>query len=337
MISRVADSCFWLYRYMERVENVARLLDVNLLVVLDTKTNEQERWRPVLIVAGEEPRFVQRLGASCADDAQAVQNYMVFDEENPVSIVSSLRWARENARSIRDTISLEMWEALNAFWLWLGESGHKSFVRNPHHFYSEVKEQCALFHGLTHNSVMHNDPFNFMRLGMLLERASQTARVLDVKYHAMGPSHPDKESLEEGIEWIALLRSCSGYESFFKKSGVQFGGPAIAAFLILEPDFPRSVLHCIGRAVNFIQRVRGTTPGPIGARAADLLGALYARLTSTNIRDITSVKAGIHKECTRIVEETARICEAMRLDFFDPPLPEMAKLTKMGSMFQSQG
>ena len=336
MISRVADSCFWLYRYMERVENVARLLDVNLLVVLDTQTNDQERWRPVLIVAGEEPRFIERFGADSADDAHAVQNYMVFDEENPVSIMSSLRWARENARSIRDTISLEMWEALNAFWLWLGESGQKSFAKDPHQFYSEVKEQCALFHGLTHNTVMHNDPFNFMRLGMLLERASQTARVLDVKYHAMGPSRPDKESLEEGIEWIALLRSCSGYESFFKKSGVQFGGQSIAGFLILEQDFPRSVLYCIGRALNFIQRVRGAGTGPIGERSAELIGALHARLVATKIEDIIGAKSGIHKECTRIVEETAQICEAMKLEFFDPPLPEMAKLMKMGSMTQAQ-
>ncbi len=337
MISRVAESCFWLYRYMERVENVARLLDVNLLLVLDANLKDQERWRPVLIVAGEEPRFIETHSAKAADTAERVQEYMTFDEQNPVSIMSSLRWARENARGIREAISLEMWEALNSFWLWLGETGKRRFGSDKHDFYSRVKEQCALFHGLTHNTVMHNEPFNFMRLGMLLERANQTARVLDVKYHAMGPTSAEKESLAESAEWLALLRSCSGYESFFKQPGAQLAGPAIAAFLMLEPDFPRSVLYCISRAVNFMRRVRGSGNGPIGERSDSLLKAFSERLSTLTLQKLTSVEAGIHKECTRIVEETAVICDAIRLDFFEPPLPRMTELMTKGEMSQRQG
>ena len=336
MISRVAESCFWLFRYMERVENVARLLDVNLLLVLDANLKEQERWRPVLIVAGEEPRFVELHSAREADNAERVQEYMTFDEQNPVSIASSLRWARENARGIREAISLEMWEALNAFWLWLGETGKRRFGRDRHDFYSRVKEQCALFHGLTHNTVMHNEPFNFMRLGMLLERANQTARVLDVKYHALGPTLADRESLAESAEWLALLRSCSGYESFFKQPGAQLAGPAIAGFLMLEQDFPRSVMYCISRAVNFMRRVQGDGASPIGERSAFALNALNDHLAQAAIAKMVGVEAGIHKELTHIVEECATICDAIRVDYFDPPIPRMTELMTKGSIAQRQ-
>ncbi|GIK53976.1 MAG: alpha-E domain-containing protein [Planctomycetaceae bacterium] len=333
MISRVAEACFWMFRYMERLENVARLLDVNLLLVLDANLRDQERWRPVLIVAGEEPRFLERFSAAEADKAERVQDYMVFDEQNPVSILSSLRWARENARSIRETISLEMWEALNSFWLWLGEAGRRRFTRDRHDFYSRVKEQCALFHGLTHNTVMHNEPFNFMRLGMLLERANQTARVLDVKYHALGPTSAERESLAESAQWLALLRSCSGYESFFKQAGAQLTGTAIAAFLMLEPDFPRSVLYCVSRAVNFMNRVRGKD-NPMGERSAATLSALHRELEQATIGKIVAVEAGIHKQCTRIVQATADICDAISTDFFDPPLPRMTEFMTRGELAQ---
>lgn len=324
MISRVAESCFWLQRYMERIENAARLLEANLSFVLDVSVPLREQWRPFIVVSGEEKRFVEYHGEDALEDGDLVQHYLTWDERNPVAIHTSLRWARENARTIREAISDEMWETINEFFLWIGGPKSKRlWQRDRAGFYARIKETCLLFYGVCHNTMLHEEPFDFMRLGMLLERAGQTARILDVKHHALGPTKGDIETPAESAQWLAILRSCGANEGFFKSQAGAVTGPAVAEFLLLEDSFPRSVLHCLDRAWNFMRRIRPERDDVPGVRSSTLLRRLRDRLRSLTIQEI--VEAGIHEELTRIVDGTMEICGAVHADYFDPKVAEMAR------------
>lgn len=287
MISRVAESCYWLHRYIERVENTARMLHVNVFFLLDVNLPQFEQWRPALIVAGEEPRFQELFGEDRMGDGEVVQEYLVWDERNPASVLSSLRQARENARTIREAISLEAWTAVNGFWLWLtGGQGRRLYGRDRQAFYDRVRESCDLFLGVAHNTMSHDEPFHFMRLGMLLERAGQTARILDLKYHHLGPTLPDVETPQEAAEWLAILRSCSAAEPFFTRSLAGPTGAAVAEFLLFDRQFPRSVLFCLNRSWHHLQFIRPDETLQIGQESARRLEGLLRRLRSRSLDQV---------------------------------------------------
>lgn len=317
MICRVAESCFWLHRYLERVESTARALRVNGFFLLDARLPEAQQWRPLLIVSGEEPSFLELEGEERADDGEAVQSYLVWDERNPASIHNSLRAARENARTTREAISLEMWEAVNALWHWLQEEETRAaYDRNRARFYEEVQESCYLIQGITQQTMLHEEPFDFMRLGLNLERASQTARILDVKHHALGPMKGSRETAAEVMEWQAILRSCSAYEPFFKRTASSISGPAVAGFLLLDRAFPRSVLHCLERARNFITRIRATAPPGTGTGAAEGVDELLEHLHAREIEEV--LYSDTHEELTKVIDDVALIGDQIRQDFFHP-------------------
>ncbi|MEX2570948.1 MAG: alpha-E domain-containing protein [Gemmatimonadota bacterium] len=320
MIARVAESCFWLHRHVERVDNTARLMGVHFAFLLDVPQQEIGRWRPLLVVAGAEDDFLARVGEAFVEDGASVQNYLVWDEENPVSTWNSLWWARENARTIRETLSLEAWTAINRAFLWMRSPEARAlYEAEPPAFYERLRENCHFFHGVCNDTLPHDEPFEFMRLGMFLERAAQTARILDTKFHAVGPTSLETETTVELAEWIAILRSCSAYEPFFKRSDGSLTGPAVAEFLLLDPAFPRSVLHCLLRAWNFLQLIGGERPEGRGRRSAELLVNLLARLESTTMDLI--IEAGLHDELTRIIDDLVVICGSIQDDYFSGRLP----------------
>lgn len=315
MICRVAESCFWMHRYLERVDATARALRVNGFYLLDTHLADTRQWRPLVIVAGEEERFAELLGEDRMEDGETVQRYLVWDERNPASIYNSLRGARENARTIRETISLEMWEAVNALWHWLrGEEARSRYADERAAFYEKIQEGCYLIQGITYNTMLHEEPFDFMRLGLSLERASQTGRILDVKHHALGPSTGDIESPAEIMEWQAILRSCSAYEPFFKRIGANLSGHAVARLLLLDPAFPRSVLHCLHRARNFLARIRNGDQAGRGEESTDALETLIGHLEEREIQDL--LRSDTHEELTWVIDRTAEICDRIREEFF---------------------
>jgi uncharacterized alpha-E superfamily protein len=321
VISRVAESCFWLHRYMERAESTARLLDVNHSFVLDVSLPEVSRWRPVVVVVGEEARFLERLGARAVDDGEAVQRYLTWDEACPVSIRTSLRWARENARTIRETLSLEMWETLNSLWLWLeDEPARRLYERSRSDFFARLREGCMLFHGVCQNTMLHEEPFDFMRLGMLLERAGQTARTLDVHHHALGAAPPARETAASLAQWLAILRSCSASEPWFKKSRRPLSGAAVVEFLLFEDAFPRAIRHCVARIWNFLSRIRARGPR-VGARSAETARGLLARLEGATLEDVLA--RGLHSELTWIIGRAAEVADAVHSDYFDPAIPAL--------------
>lgn len=334
MISRVAGNCFWMHRYVERVENTARMLQVNGAFVLDVQLPDAQRWRPFLIVAGEQPRFDELFGAGKAHDGEVVQEYLTWDERCPSSILTALGWARENARTIRETISLEMWESLNEAWLWMKEgSARKLYQRDRHTFYNRVKDICLLFNGICHNTILNAEPFDFMRLGMLLERAGQTGRILDVKYHTFGREQGADETAGEVAQWLALLRSCAAFDPFLKLNR-PLSGPEVAGFLILEDAFPRSVMHCLARAAEFLERIdAGSYPAAGGRRALPGLSALIAYVKPLTIGAI--LERGLHAELTHIIDATAGVCHAIHADYFDPVFDGAVRPAQ--SQVQSQG
>jgi uncharacterized alpha-E superfamily protein len=331
LISRVAEACFWLNRHLERVESLARLLDVNLSFQLDVSLPEAECWLPLVVVVGQEAHYRSHVPASQVDRGERVQSYLVWDEENPVSIVSALGWARENARTIRETISLEMWETLNSTWLWLDRRSTRNlYERDRHAFYVSLRDRCHLFHGVAQATMLHEDPFEFMRLGSALERASQTARILDVKHHSIGPGERGVELPAEAAQWLATLRSCAAVEPFYKRPENTLSGAAVARFLLFDRVFPRSVLHNLLRARNFLQLVRPPAGGPVGQRAEQLLAATLAHVEQLDPR--AQVGVTLHRTLTRVVAELASVCEAIHAEFFDPaPLTQQQRQTQIQS------
>lgn len=320
MISRVAESCFWLNRYVERVEVLARMLNVNLTFQLDVALPQAERWRPLVVVNGQEQDFLKRTPPEKVDDAETVQEYLTWSTDNPSSIYSSLRGARENARTIRETISLEMWETLNDLWVWLGDRASRRLWRSDRHsFYLRLRNQCLLFHGVAQESMLHEDPFEFMRLGTALERVGQTARVIDIKHHSIGPTEQADETPAEVAQWLATLRFCTGVEPFLKREDKPLSGRSVADFLLFDRSFPRSVLHNLDRALNFLNLVRPPGPTPVGERSEALLTAARDRLAAMDVDEVLA--EGLHEVATWIVNASGEIGAAIHEEFFDPSVP----------------
>jgi uncharacterized alpha-E superfamily protein len=320
IISRVAESCFWMNRYVERVEVLARMLGVNLGFQLDVGLDEADGWKALVEVTGQGDAYRARVADAKANDAETVQDYLTWDDENPISLRASLRAARDNARTVRETISLEMWETLNDLWVWLESREAARLYRGERaEFYLRLRNQCLLFHGIAQATMLHEDPFEFMRLGTALERTGQTARLLDVKYHSLGPTRPDEEMPDEIAQWLAVLRFCSGVEPFLKRRTATPSGAAVADFLLFEPAFARSVVHNLDRLGNFLGLVAPPdTPAP-GLSSQVLLEETRQWLASTTIDAILA--RGLHDTLTTIVGATAKLSDAISRDFFDSRIP----------------
>ncbi|MDX2192065.1 MAG: alpha-E domain-containing protein [Gemmatimonadales bacterium] len=320
MIARVAEHCFWLFRYLERAEDTARLLQVNRAFELDIDLPPSEAWKPVLHAAGELPAFTRRFGAAAREDPQAVQQYLAWDESCGASIHASLHLARENARTIRDAISLEMWRSMNTFWLWFtGREGRALYTRDRHAFYERVKEGCQLFHGQTLTTMLHEEPFAFMRMGGLLERAVQTLRMVDASVSRQLPRDRAGASPHEGSLWLAALRSCSASEAFAKRNtGPLAAGPA-AVFLLHDDAFPRSVTHCLDRAARFLDFVTPADGPPVGRNAHAALRQARAELASLQLEWVTPRALG--PELRRLVDGVHTACDRIRDDFFQCAIP----------------
>lgn len=319
MISRVAESCFWLNRYVERVEILSRMLGVNLAFQLDVDLADAQRWRPLVVVVGQEEDFLKRVEASEADDAEQVQEYLTWNEDNPSSLFSSVRAARDNARTIRETISLEMWETLNDLWVWLGErEARRLYESDRQGFYLRIRNQCLLFHGIAQCTMLHENPFEFMRLGTAIERAGQTARILDVHHHSVGAVVEGRaeESPSEIAQWLAILRFCSGVEPFLKRRTAAPSGKLVAEFLLFEEAFARSVVHNLKRTANFLALVSPEESPAIGEPSRTFVAKTLKRLDEMTIA--TVLEEGLHEELTWIVGTTAELTNLIGSDFFHP-------------------
>jgi uncharacterized alpha-E superfamily protein len=308
LIARVADHCFWLGRYLERVESTARVLQVTRNLALDAGLTPRQCWHPVIVVSGEEARFGARFGAD-AHDGEAVQRYLTWDEENPSAMRRSLAGVRVNARSIREVVSLETWEAVNELYLWMASAEAEATWRADRDgFYRRIRRGCQHAFGLVNGTMLHDDPYQFIVLGLMLERAGQTARILDVHHHAL--AELATHHVEETAVFLALLRACSGFEAFMKRSRGAVTPHAIASFLVLDPQFPRSVRFAVASAHERLARLRPPDAvGCPGAGALERLRALDEWIAE--LRPAALEAGAIHERLTQVVDETTAICDAI--------------------------
>ncbi len=258
MISRVADHCFWMSRYLERAENTARVLEVNQTLLLDFPVPLEQQWQPLLIISG-----IHDMPGEA--DGESVQNYLTWEPSNLASIACSIAAARENARNIREVISAESWERLNFYYLWMQSSQARSLYDNDRSaFYSQIKRINQLIAGISESTMSHGEAWDFFQLGKYLERACQTARILDVKYHILLPTADQIGTPVDNAHWVAILMSCSGYEPFHKQRPGSDPGIAVADFLIFDSIFPRSVRFCLGKCRAAAYAISGRAVGKPG-------------------------------------------------------------------------
>ncbi|MGW8195343.1 MAG: alpha-E domain-containing protein, partial [Desulforhopalus sp.] len=290
MLSRVANSIYWMCRYIERAENVARFIGVNLNLLLDMPAEKEKQWAPLIMTTGDQDLYEKK---ESIYNEEAVIWFLTFDRQYPNSILSCVAAARENARTIREVISSEMWEHLNQFYLELiTEESIKMALHDPHRFYHIIKMRSHLFTGLMECTMSHGEAWNFARIGMMLERADKTSRILDVKYFMLLPQANLVNAPIDNIQWIAVLRSTSGFE-MYRKELHQVTPHNVANFLIFDKQFPRSIYHCLAKAQTYLHRISGSPQGAATNLAEKRLGRLMADLEYTDIDEV--IASGLHE------------------------------------------
>jgi len=310
LLSRVADSVYWMGRYTERAENVARFIGVNQNLMLDSPRGGGDQWQPIVDTSGDRTAFLKRYGTATKEN---VVHFLAFDAENPNSICSCVLAARENARSVRDTISSEMWEQINKLYLLISEESRKPLPEGLTEFCHQVRMACHLFQGITHATMSHNEAWHFIRLGGMLERADKTTRMLDVKYFILLPSVADIGTPYDDIQWAAVLKSVSGFEMYRKRFG-RISPDRIVEFLLLDGEFPRAVRYCIGLADLSLHSITGTRPGAFSCAAEQRIGMLRSELDYAQAESI--LKAGLHEFFDALQTKMNTIDECILGDFF---------------------
>jgi uncharacterized alpha-E superfamily protein len=325
MISRVADHCFWFGRYLERAESTARLLQVTATLALDADLTPLQCWQPVVITEGEAQRFSQLCGDEALSDGEAVQEYLTFRQDVPVSLKRTIAAARDNARSIRETISLEAWESVNELHLWMqGPEARELYGEHRYGFFRHVRRETQLCLGLLRGTMLHDTALNFIWLGVVLERAGQTARILDVHHHAAVTSAPEEGPGMPGVVevslWLSLLRACYGFESFMKLHRGAVTGQTVAQFLVFEPRFPRSIRHAVTRAREWLARIRPQGSSLPALRSLERLRTLEGWLDAR----VGSVldPATVHEILTAVVDEASAACEEIGWELLGAPPPQ---------------
>ncbi|MBF0242587.1 MAG: alpha-E domain-containing protein [Desulfamplus sp.] len=291
MLSRVANSVYWMTRYIERAENIARFINVNLNLTLDFATESNRQWKPIIMATGDHIEFEKKHGKDYS--SKNVIYFLALDQDYPNSIISALRAARENARSVREIISSEMWTHINRSYLEIKESASTDFAyTNPHRFFRTIIMQAHLFTGLLYTTMSHGEPFQFALTGLLLERADKTSRILDVKYFMLLPQAGDVNTPYDSIQWAAVLKSASALE-MYRKRFHRIIPKQVCEFLIFDSDFPRSIRHCLKKVELSLHNISGTPLGTASNKAEKSIGRLCADLDYTDIDEIINI--GMHE------------------------------------------
>jgi uncharacterized alpha-E superfamily protein len=304
MLSRTADHLYWMARYTERAENTARLLEVAYRMSLLPQSGERGYWGAALGITGLDKTYAARHGGIVARD---VLDFMVLDADNPSSIMSSLRLARENAHAVRGTLTSETWETINSTWL----DARDKAARQLHGselvaFFDWVKYRSHLSRGVVVGTMLQDEAFHFIRLGTFLERGDNTARILDVKFDPLAP-HTAPEV--DYYEWGALLRAVSAFEIYRKVYRDVVTPNRVAELLMLRKEMPRSLLACMAAVVEILHLVANAR----SAETERLAGELHARLQFGRITAI--LEHGLHEFLTDFLEHTAEVGRRISEDF----------------------
>ncbi len=316
MLSRTADHLFWMARYTERAENTARMLDVNYQTSLMPQSahSAQMGWQGLLSISELLPTY-----RACYGEVQAreVLSFMVRDENNPSSIAASLRAARENARAVRGTLTTEVWETLNQTWLELSRMLRAGeFERDPAQFFEWVKFRSHLSRGVTLGTMLQDEALYFMRLGTFLERADNTARLVDVKFHALEGDYfgaaEGRDHENDFYHWSAVLRSVSGFEIYRRVYRDVIKPERVAELLILRSDMPRSLHASLIEVVKNLERVSEQSDSETQRRAGQLCAALrYGRIDEV-------LATGLHAYLTHFLDRVNDLGGRISREFLVP-------------------
>jgi len=314
MLARDADSIYWMARYVERAEHVARILLIsgNLLTDVGDLDEElvEQQWRSILTI-------MQVPGEDCPGDGplrSRVAQFMVFDPDNPASLLNCISRARENARGIRETISQEMWECLNVlFWSLRGDEARTRFEESPDDFYRQVMTGSMTFQGITDQTVTHDQRWLFTQIGKYLERIVVTSRVIATKHDILQAAEP-LETPIRNIHWMAVLRMCASIEAYRRQHIGDMDPIRLAAFLILEQHFPRSIRYAVAHAHEMIARVRGETNPRSIEPAERILGRLKTQLEYEQVDEI--IRVGIPAYLQRIQDAVTETAMAVQKAYF---------------------
>ena len=318
MLSRTADHLFWMARYMERAENTARMLDVNYQTSLlpQPADTAEQGWSGLLSISELTWRFSQKYAAV---SASSVMDFMVRDATNSSSIVACLRAARENARAVRGALTTEVWETQNQTWLEFNRMlAGSSFEHDPASFFEWVKFRSHLSRGVTVGTMLQDEALHFLRLGTFLERADNTARLLDVKFQALagedyfGPGNAEEAPEIDFYHWSAILRSVSGFEIYRKVYRNVIDPAKVAELLILRPDMPRSLAGCLNGMLANLELVANEQSGETVRRA----GRLQSDLRYGRIDEILAT--GLHAYLTEFLDRINDIGVGISRDFLVP-------------------
>ncbi|MGA1368977.1 MAG: alpha-E domain-containing protein [Blastocatellia bacterium] len=289
MLSRVADALYWMSRYVERAEDITRILTVNFHSLLDAPVEVAESaWQPIIAITGDEERYRQSYQEY---NARNVSEFLLWNPANPNAVTTCITRARENARSVREQISSEMWENLNRLYFLVRNLDREVTGRGPYEFFDQIRYGSWAFQGITAETMTHGDAYEFIQLGKLMERADKTLRTLDVKYSAVNTM---REGPEISLQLISLLRSCSGFEAFRKTGAAQLQSSRVAEFLLLDQTFPRAVGFCLHRALRSINALSGdsTRPTQLSSHSNPqrLIGRICADLEYLNIEEVLGAR-----------------------------------------------
>ena len=311
MLSRVAEAIYWMERYRERAENTARAVDCSLHLSLDAAIERESPWRAVVEASGDESLYRDLCGEMSEKGAT---HFLTFEEKNPNSILSCLRKARDNARTVRDAIAAEVWEELNTAYITVrGAVSAPATQPSPREIYKRVKRHSHVLVGIASATLSRRDAWHFGRMGAMLERADKTSRLLDMKYFLLLPSLEEVGAPHDRFQWRALLEAVGALE-FYRKENSRVFHASVVEFLVLNRTFPRSILYCLFEAEKSLRAVTGTSLNEPGTDAERLLGRFRSELGYRRVEDVMT--QGTHEFLNEVQIRLDEIHNAITNQFF---------------------
>lgn len=309
MLGKTAGGLFWMQRYMERSENIARLVDAGFRIALTRSEAAEDEWASVLTTAGVRQAYAQRYDKV---EGSSVINFLLRDKTNPSSVMSVIEAARNNARLVRTALTREVWEATNECWMTLKEKLRTPISDNElPDVLSLIRQQSALVRGAQSGTMMRNDIYFFAQLGTFVERADSTARILDVKYYVLLPSLSYVGSSLDNVQWETILRSVSAYRAFRWLNPGETNPRNIAQFMILDQVMPRSLSFCASRMASALEAIAREYGG--AGESLVQAAALSQELANTNIDMV--VDNGLHQFIQDFIKRNNSISAQIEQEF----------------------
>ncbi|WP_071675728.1 alpha-E domain-containing protein [Nioella nitratireducens] len=309
MLGKTAGGLFWMFRNIERAENTARLLEAGWRIALTRGDEGTNEWQSVVITAGMDVAYRQKHDVY---EAAPVIDFLLRDKDNPSSVLNSIESARSNGRMVRTALSSEVWEAVNECWMALKSAlARPVSERNLYEHLATIRYRTSVVRGALHGTMLRNDIFAFSRLGTFLERADNTARILDVKYYVLLPSAAFVGSHIDNAQWEVILRSVSAARSFRWLNGGDITPKGIAEFLIIDKRMPRSLAFCYSKICENLNDLADDYGQRHGSH--DLAETIGRRLRGCGIEEIFD--EGLHEFLTNAINDTATLASLIQTDF----------------------